>query len=570
MQRACASLPLVTPGSRKIVSVIGWSSGDEIAQIVLAQRVHNARTITASLAALTFLAAASTFCVFAHSAVTLFLLAIGGLMMLAYGFARKGALGVAVPLVSASVLLEHIGAVVVIGSLGPMPYIAPVTILVAAAIGTTHGLWLALGACLVALGVEGAIANRTEADLASLVAATLFSLLIFVVALLHTRGVERAFALATDHAKGRDEAARLAVEAESRYRLIAENADDLISLVRRDGTVAYMSPSHERVLGLPVSVLTRGVLTQHLRVANLDVAGTAFEQAFIDGRGEFELMIYRSDGVLRILDVYMRKVHDQSDELMVLISRDVTERRRLERRVQVAERIDALGHLAAGIAHDFNNMLTVIRCSVEIVREHAHADQLAVRELDTALGAVTTAAELAQQLLAFGRRQAVALAPTCLNTVLNEHKDLLARLVGPKVSVRLQLGPDVPAVNVARLHVEQLAMNLSTNARDAMPDGGLLTLSTRVTRLSSHKVEGLDAGDYVEFETRDEGVGIAHDIQSRIFEPLFSTKGGLGTGLGLATCQAIAAQAGGAITVESEPGHGAAFRVYLPIQSNQG
>lgn len=537
----------------------------DIAAVALSQRRESARVITFSLALLTFVAAVITLIIGTHFWMPPFLAAVALGMSVAYWLARRGALGVAVPLMAGCVFIEHVGSVAISGTLGPVPFIAPVVILLVAATATARCLWVALGACFVTLAVEGMLTPWTASDRAVIATGGLFSALVFVVSLLHARGVERAFAMAEDQAHAREEAARRALELERRYRLITESADDLIALIRSDGGVVYLSPSHERVLGLPVTVLTSGSFIEHLEIENLNEVAVQFRRACNDGRGRFELRIRRVDGQLRIFDVRMRRIDSEGADLMALISRDVTEQRGLETRLQASERMEALGRLAGSVAHDFNNLLTVIQCSAEIGLTRLPEDHATRDELSAVLRASSTAADLAQQLLTFSRRQLLVRAPTDVAAVIESQQDLLQRLVGPKVNVTCALSKALPQVVIPKAHVEQLTMNLAANARDAMPSGGALRIALQLVSLRDRQVEDLVAGEYVELLVHDDGEGIAPEVLGRVFEPLSSTKGGLGTGLGLATCHAIATQAGGAIVVESEPGKGATFRVFLPI-----
>lgn len=546
------------------------SAPRDIAAVALDQRCEAARVITLSLSGLTLLAAVITAVIGTSVWVPPFLAVIAVGMAVAFWLARRNQLSLAVPLLTGCVFVEHVGAVALTGTLGPMPFIAPVVILLVAATATARSLWFALGASFVTLAAEGMLTSWTPADRAVLATGALFTALVFVVSLLHARGVERAFAMAAEQAKARERAAQSSLELERRYRLITESADDLIALLRSNGDVVYLSPSHERVLGLPVAVLLQGSFIEHLEIENLDEVAVLFRRACTDGRGRFELRIRRRDGQLRIFDVRIRRIDADVDDLMALISRDVTEQRALETRLQVSERIEALGRLAGSVAHDFNNLLTVIQCSAEIGMARLPEEHPTRDDLNAVLMGASTAADLAQQLLTFSRRQLLVRAPIDVGSVIEHQQDLLSRLVGGKVHVEWSLAKGLPPVVIPKAHIEQLTMNLAANARDAMPGGGLLRITTRLAELRDRQVEDLVAGRYVELEVRDEGAGIADDVIGRVFEPLFSTKAGLGTGLGLATCHAIAVQAGGAIAVQSELGKGATFRVYLPVAYNSG
>jgi hypothetical protein len=250
-----------------------------------------------------------------------------------------------------------------------------------------------------------------------------------------------------------------------------------------------------------------------------------------------------------------------------VICRDVSEQQRLERRVQQAQRIEAVGRLAGGIAHDFNNLLTVItgytRLALASVRDGPGADEL--REVQHA---ADRAAELTMGLLDFSRQRAIDPIAWNLNDTIAGVLSLLDRLIGEDIRIVVHTDEDVAAVMADPGQLEQVLMNLALNARDAMPDGGALTIETRsVTLAPGHSEEeaGLAAGRYACLTVTDTGVGIDPALMDHLFEPFVTTKeAGEGTGLGLATVHGIVGQAGGTVRVYSEPGHGATFRVYLP------
>jgi CheY-like chemotaxis protein len=192
------------------------------------------------------------------------------------------------------------------------------------------------------------------------------------------------------------------------------------------------------------------------------------------------------------------------------------------------------------------------------------ANHLARADLDAVLAAAGTAAELAGHLLTFSRRQVVVRTRVDVGEVLTSQREVLERVVGPRVRLEYEVEGDLPTVLIPRAHVEQVALNLAGNARDAMPSGGRLLFRLRARNLGDREIGDLVAGRYVELEVQDEGVGISPDVLPHVFEPLFTTKGTLGTGLGLATCFGIAIQAGGTIEVASEVGKGTTFRLLLP------
>ncbi|MDB5308012.1 MAG: Blue-light-activated protein, partial [Gemmataceae bacterium] len=247
----------------------------------------------------------------------------------------------------------------------------------------------------------------------------------------------------------------------------------------------------------------------------------------------------------------------------VAVLRDTTDRRHLEEQLRESQKMDAVGRLAGGIAHDFNNLLTVIRGNAELLRE-AGPEIAAVPELiDDIRGAADRAAELVRQLLTFGRRQPAQPEVVDLNGVVGEMAALLRRVLGERVAVVTTFAPAPLRARVDRGQMEQVVMNLAVNARDAMPRGGTLTITT--TAVTEPRGGGLPPARFARLEVSDTGMGMSAEIRGRIFEPFFTTKGpGKGTGLGLATVYGIVTQAGGRIGVDSAPGAGTAFRVDLP------
>ena len=238
----------------------------------------------------------------------------------------------------------------------------------------------------------------------------------------------------------------------------------------------------------------------------------------------------------------------------------------LERR-RDAQKLEAIGQLAGGIAHDFNNLLTAILGHAAFLKQDPGIGETSRDDIDQIEAAASRAAELTRQLLAFGRRQVLEPRPVLLNEVVSDTMRMLGRLVGENIEVKVLPMPDLAHTMVDPGQVAQILINLVVNARDAMPDGGLLTIETRNVEVDSVTFgQHLDAppGSYVMLAVTDNGVGIAPEHQPRIFEPFFTTKAaGRGTGLGLSTVYGIVAQSGGSISVYSEPGHGSTFCVYF-------
>jgi PAS domain S-box-containing protein len=259
----------------------------------------------------------------------------------------------------------------------------------------------------------------------------------------------------------------------------------------------------------------------------------------------------------------------QGERCLVAFSRDITERRQLEQQLRQAQKMEAVGRLAGGIAHDFNNLLTVISGYMEILLADPAAK--GATEMREIMAAAERASALTRQLLAFSRRQLLKPQLISLNDVISGMDKLLPRLVGESIDLEIRRGRNLSAVLADPGQIEQVVMNLAVNARDAMPNGGAIFIETTdvtVDEVFTAAHAGLAPGRYATLAVRDTGVGMDKETQARIFEPFFTTKElGRGTGLGLSTVYGIVKQSGGYIQVESEPGKGATFRMYLPRHS---
>ncbi len=251
---------------------------------------------------------------------------------------------------------------------------------------------------------------------------------------------------------------------------------------------------------------------------------------------------------------------------------DITRRKELEQRLAQAQKMEAIGRLAGGVAHDFNNLLTAISaCAAQLTdtvpeNQPAHAVAAQIGRLAEHAALVT------RQLLAFSRKQVLRPRLVDINPALREMNDLLTRILGDGIEVEMNLRPEVDAVLVDVGQLQQVILNLAINARDAMPNGGRLTISTQKVSISAaaRDQEGLPAGDYVQISVSDTGIGMSAETRDRLFEPFFTTKpAGEGTGLGLSTAYGIIRQSGGTVRVESAPNKGATFHILLPCAGEQ-
>jgi len=348
---------------------------------------------------------------------------------------------------------------------------------------------------------------------------------------------------------------------DQRYRAILENSIDLITFVDADGRILFDSPSIERLLGvLPAERLGRSMFELiHPRDLPRAQAAVATAMTLRKGTPFIELRLRHKDGRWRVFESAGSYFEEGGVPMGIIHSRDITDRKHLEEQLRHGQKMEALGRLTGAIAHDFNNLLTIILGYAEALLDSEVT--LPVRaELREIRRASSSAASLTRQLLVFSRRMPAVLEPIDLNRVISELSPMLRRLLGKTVQLDLALNAKRPIVKADRGLLDQVLMNLLINGRDAMPDGGTMTIGTRD-----------DEDGRVTVDVTDTGQGMPPDVQAKIFEPFFTTKDpGTGTGLGLATVYTIVTQAGGTIEVESVVGQGTTFRVSLPLADRSG
>jgi len=276
----------------------------------------------------------------------------------------------------------------------------------------------------------------------------------------------------------------------------------------------------------------------------------------------------KKDGTLIEVQTSGHEITFAGRRAELVVIDDVTERKRLEEQFRQAQKMEAVGRLAAGVAHDFNNLLTAILGTTDLMIEDLPADDPDREGLLDIRGAAERAAVLTRQLLTFSRQQVVSPRMLRLNELITDLVKLLRRLLGEDVTIASALAPDCGAVKADPGQLEQVLVNLAVNARDAMPNGGRLTIETKNVDLDAdYPTERvmIPAGRYVMLAVTDNGTGMDAQTNARIFEPFFTTKPvGKGTGLGLATVYGVVQQSGGYIWLYSELGHGTSFKIYLP------
>jgi two-component system cell cycle sensor histidine kinase/response regulator CckA len=353
---------------------------------------------------------------------------------------------------------------------------------------------------------------------------------------------------------------------EAHFRSLVEHSHDAVAVLARDGRIVFHSAGVERQLGY-ADVAGRSALDFVYagdREEASEVLGRAFQRGARGGVRALRMM--HADGSVRIHEAVAGPLADlQPGGAVVVSTRDVTERRALERQLVEGQRLESLGRLAGGVAHDFNNLLTVILGSATDALDHPAPEHDHRERLGEIVHAAERAAGLTRQLLSFASRQIVAPHDFDLAEQLRAEEPLLRRLAGSRVDFSLDVCDGPATVRADPSQIEQVVLNLVTNARDAMPEGGMLRVS--LERCAAPPGLAGSAGA-VKLTVCDTGKEMDEEARERAFEPFFTTKGhGRGTGLGLPVCLGIVKQCGGEISFENTPGGGTTFTVLLPLSA---
>ena len=360
-------------------------------------------------------------------------------------------------------------------------------------------------------------------------------------------------------------------EREELFRLISENAADMIAVVSVDGQRLYNSPSYERALGYTAEELVRTASFEQIHPDDRVSVMAAAEETRRTGVGcRLEYRIRHKRGDWRVFESTSSAVRNANGETekLVIVNRDITERKQLEQQLYLSQKLEAVGRLSGGVAHDFNNLLGVIIGYSEVMQKRMAPNDRFREAADEILKAAHRAAALTKQLLAFSRKQVLEPKVLDLNTVVADVEKMLKRLIGEDILLEILVSPDLHAVKADPGQIGQVIMNLAVNARDAMPNGGKLTIETANTTLDEKdagRYRYVVPGQYVKLRVSDTGCGMDAETQSHVFEPFFTTKEkGKGTGLGLATVYGVVKQSGGYIWLQSDVGKGTQFEIFLP------
>ncbi len=349
---------------------------------------------------------------------------------------------------------------------------------------------------------------------------------------------------------------------EERLSVLGRQITDVIYILHPDGTVAFVTESVESGTGYPrdefEALNAFDLVHPEDRSEVWEAFSNVLEGAVETARAEYRFI--RKDGEERHVESLAQNFVGQPGlDGIVITTRDITERRELERALHLSQRLEAIGRLAGGIAHDFNNLLTIIRSQASLLLLDLPEDTGLAEEIRVIQNASDRAARLTSQLLAFSREQILRPRVVKLCDVVAKMADMVGRVIGEQVQLITDFPRDLPSAELDPGQLEQVILNLAINARDAMPDGGILELST------FHSPGGPAGRGFTTIQVRDTGTGMDEATRARIFEPFFTTKSESGgTGLGLAMAYGFVRQSGGTIEVDSSPGEGTTFTLRFP------
>jgi PAS domain S-box-containing protein len=360
-------------------------------------------------------------------------------------------------------------------------------------------------------------------------------------------------------------------ESEAKYRNLFELLPDGI-LVHRDRQVIFANPAAVRMLGATSEAeITNRPVLDFVVSADRHIVRDRIGHMVEEGKPvpTVEVRLQRADRKVATVEATSMPLRIGGAPAVQTILHDVSERRLLEEQFRQSQKMDAVGRLAGGVAHDFNNLLTVIQAHAEFALAAEESEESRRADIDEIRKTAESAARLTRQLLTFSRKQTLSPTAIDLNDAIGGMLGMVRRLIGDNIEVVIAGGRELSDIWADPGQIQQVLLNLAVNARDAMPDGGVLRFETANISVGEGYQGAMAAaippGDYVMLAVQDTGIGMTEEIRSRVFEPFFTTKqSGQGTGLGLSTVYGIVTQSQGHIWVYSEPGMGTAFKVFFP------
>ena len=357
---------------------------------------------------------------------------------------------------------------------------------------------------------------------------------------------------------------------EKRYSDLVENAHDIIFTINTEGKITSMNKMGEELTGYNRTE-TKGIpLVKLLSPDYAEMVGKLIESVDSALSHTQTLELLAKDGARIMVEASTRAVLQEGRLVEIqVIARDISERVHLEMQLRQAQKMESVGQLAAGVAHDFNNILTIIQGHASMISNRGKADADLAESVLEISTAADRAAKLTKQLLAFSRKQMWKPCALGIHELIHDLAKMLVRALGEPIQLDIRTDPNLPKVLVDPGMMEQVLMNLAVNARDAMPEGGLLVITASVVHIGegiplAH--EDSRSGQFIRIDVIDQGCGMDATVKGHLFEPFFTTKSvGKGSGLGLATAYGIVKQHQGWIEVQSEPGKGTSFHIYLPV-----
>lgn len=373
-------------------------------------------------------------------------------------------------------------------------------------------------------------------------------------------------------------------ESESNYRLLAENVTDIIWIADLELRFTYISPSVSRVLGYEACEAVGKKMEALLTVTSSETAQKMLaEELELENRPDtnkqrsrtLDLELRRKDDSTIWAETKVSLLHgsDGKPTGILGVARDITEKLQLQQQLFQAQKMESIGTLAGGIAHDFNNLLGGILGYASLIKTKLSRNHHTFDYAETIEKSASRAAELTAQLLAFARGGKYEATVLNLNTIVGETLEIVTRTFEKSIEIRACLAESLPTVEADPAQLQQVLMNLCVNARDAMPNGGKLTVETRVETVSAADAKAYPAarpGSYVTLSVTDTGCGMDKETEKRIFEPFFTTKEkGKGTGLGLSMVYGVVKNHGGYVRIFTEPGVGSTFKIFVPVSGKK-